>query len=66
VLLAFLEIRYLAGRKAADQAWEDERPERLKDLGTTRSLEILPLVGSRRFMRCIVCALSQNSGEARS
>jgi 7,8-dihydropterin-6-yl-methyl-4-(beta-D-ribofuranosyl)aminobenzene 5'-phosphate synthase len=44
VLLAFLEIRYLAGRKAADQAWEDERPERLKDLGTTRSLEILPLV----------------------
>lgn len=43
-LLAFAELRYLIGRKAVDRDWQDQRPERLRNVGTTRSLAILPLI----------------------
>ncbi len=42
--VAGLEWRFLSGRKAADQAWETGRPDKLPDIGGTRTLAILPLV----------------------
>jgi 7,8-dihydropterin-6-yl-methyl-4-(beta-D-ribofuranosyl)aminobenzene 5'-phosphate synthase len=43
-LFALAEIRYWTGRKALGRTWQNERPEKLVNVGTTRTLEILPLI----------------------
>ncbi len=43
-LYAVAEFRYFAGWRAVDRAWRQQRPEKLKNVGATRSLAILPLI----------------------
>jgi glyoxylase-like metal-dependent hydrolase (beta-lactamase superfamily II) len=43
-LAAWSEIRYALGKKSADRVFEQENVDKLVDLGSTRSLAILPLV----------------------
>ncbi len=41
---AFLEWRFASGKRAADQAWRWQAPARLSEVGSTRTLAVLPLV----------------------
>ncbi len=46
VLLALggLSLRFVRGRRRADQIWMDSHYPKLKDLGTVKSLTVLPLI----------------------
>ena len=44
VVFSRAHIRYVRGRKRAEQAWREYQPPKLPDAGSTRSLSILPLV----------------------
>jgi 7,8-dihydropterin-6-yl-methyl-4-(beta-D-ribofuranosyl)aminobenzene 5'-phosphate synthase len=39
-----LEVRFARGKAAVDDAWRRDAPARLRDVGVTRSLAVLPLV----------------------
>ncbi len=43
-LLGISKIRHQRGKRAADRAWREARVDKLRDVGVTRSLTVLPLV----------------------
>lgn len=43
-VLALAEARFAMGKRAADRAWSEARVTKLKNVGSTTSLDIMPLV----------------------
>lgn len=43
-LVALGEARFAVGKRAADKAWREARVDKLRDVGSTTSLSVLPLV----------------------
>jgi 7,8-dihydropterin-6-yl-methyl-4-(beta-D-ribofuranosyl)aminobenzene 5'-phosphate synthase len=44
VFLVYLEFRFRRGKRRAEDEWQKTEVEKIKDFGSTRSLEVLPLV----------------------
>jgi hypothetical protein len=43
-LIAWGELRYARGKRAAERAWREAHVTKMQGVGTTRSLAVLPLI----------------------